>query len=264
MTEIQTTAVIHYQSPESDPLKVPRPTRITADATGELITTGGEGEVRGDKLIGLSRVDGPPPTFDPEDWVDARDILDADPTEAVEWAGWFPTFLAPESGIYTWSGAVDRVEVILGAAECPECHAEVWVHKMDCSRRAEIHPMGEWVNVVAADDETTIWSGPSDMSEAWLASDQARQFDRALGHLGTHLTRGETFQVRDTRYLIPEVARVKYAAENHLPLESVPAFPEGTREYADYAAKLKDALAGPEMEAWAKDLLMTDPNKIGR
>src|SRR5690606_26533531 len=82
MTEIQTTAVIHYQSPESDPLKVPRPTRITADADGEIITTGGEGDLRGDKLIGLSRVDGPPPTFDPEDWVDARDILDADPTEA--------------------------------------------------------------------------------------------------------------------------------------------------------------------------------------
>lgn len=36
------------------------------------------------------------------------------------------------------------------------------------------------------------------------------------------------------------MARVKYAAENRLPLESVPEFPEGTREHADYAAKLKD------------------------
>ena len=121
----ETVVTIHFRGHDervesawwNDPLS------IQFDADGEIITTGGDLPPRGDKLIGLSRVDvhvdevgmrigGPPTQFDPENWVNARDILDADPAEAAEWAGWFPAFMSGcGEWIYTGSGAVDRVEV---------------------------------------------------------------------------------------------------------------------------------------------------------
>lgn len=45
----------------------------------------------------------------PENWVEAEDIL-SEGVADLELAGWFPAFMSGE-GIYTWSGAVDRVEV---------------------------------------------------------------------------------------------------------------------------------------------------------
>lgn len=105
----ETVVTIHYQSPAEDPFKVPRPTRIQFDAAGNIQTTGGEGELQGDQLIGLSRQDGPPESFDPENWVEAEDLI-SEGVADLELAGWFPAFVSGE-GIYTWSGAVDRVEV---------------------------------------------------------------------------------------------------------------------------------------------------------
>ncbi|AWY05493.1 hypothetical protein PBI_MORRISSEY_51 [Gordonia phage Morrissey] len=104
-----TIVTIHYQSPAEDPLKVPRPTRIQFDDAGNVKTTGGEGEISGDQLIGLSRQDGPPESFDAENWVEAEELI-SEGVADLELAGWFPVFMCGE-GIYTWSGAVDRVEV---------------------------------------------------------------------------------------------------------------------------------------------------------
>ena len=120
-----TVVTIHYQ-PAEDPFTVPRPTRIQFDSAGNIQTTGGEGELQGDQLIGLSRQDpapgghgrglghrlcGPPESFDPENWVGAEDILSEGAAD-LELAGWFPAFMSGcGEWIYTWSGAVDRVEV---------------------------------------------------------------------------------------------------------------------------------------------------------
>ena len=117
----ETVVTIHYQSPAEDPFRVPRPTRIQFDAAGNIQTTGGEGVLQGDQLIGLSRscpvathslaVCGPPELFDPENWVQAEDILSEGAAD-LELAGWFPAFMSGNrEWIYTWSGAVDRVEV---------------------------------------------------------------------------------------------------------------------------------------------------------
>ena len=115
-----TIVTIHYQSPAEDPFKVPRPTRIQFDDGGNIQTTGGEGVLQGDQLIGLSRtcppglghrLCGPPESFDPENWVGAEDILSEGAAD-LELAGWFPAFMSGDGEwIYTWSGAVDRVEV---------------------------------------------------------------------------------------------------------------------------------------------------------
>ena len=106
----KTIVTIHYQSPAADPLKVPRPTRISLDDAGNIETAGGEGELQGDHLIGFSRQDGPPETFTPRDWLEAEELISEGVVD-VELAGWFPCFLSDGAGIYTWSGAVDRVEV---------------------------------------------------------------------------------------------------------------------------------------------------------
>jgi hypothetical protein len=114
----ETVVTIHYQSPAEDPFKIPRPTRLSHDDEGNIQTTGGEG----DQLIGLSRQDpapgghghrlcGPPELFDPENWVGAAEILSEGAAD-LELAGWFPVFMSENrEWIYTWSGAVDRVEV---------------------------------------------------------------------------------------------------------------------------------------------------------
>jgi hypothetical protein len=119
----ETVVTIHYQSPAEDPFKIPRPTRLSHDDEGNIQTTGGEGELQGDQLIGLSRqcpgssgpvghrLCGPPELFDPENWVGAEEILSEGAAD-LELAGWFPVFMSENrEWIYTWSGAVDRVEV---------------------------------------------------------------------------------------------------------------------------------------------------------
>ena len=91
----ETVVTIHYQSPAEDPFKVPRPTVVCRDAAGNIQTTGGEGELQGDQLIGLSRscpvathslaVCGPPELFDPENWVQAGS---GSTPGAVPWTAW--------------------------------------------------------------------------------------------------------------------------------------------------------------------------------
>lgn len=119
-TMSETVVTIHYQSPAEDPFTVPRPTRIQFDSAGNIQTTGGE------ELIGLSRQDpapgghgrglghrlcGPPELFDAGNWVQAEDLLSEGAAD-LELAGWFPAFMSGcGEWIYTWSGAVDRVEV---------------------------------------------------------------------------------------------------------------------------------------------------------
>ena len=121
-----TIVTIHYQSPAEDPFRVPRPTVVCRDAAGNIQTTGGEGELQGDQLIGLTRMDpapgghgrglghrlcGPPELFDPENWVQTEDILSEGAAD-LELAGWFPAFISScGEWIYTWSVGVDRVEV---------------------------------------------------------------------------------------------------------------------------------------------------------
>ena len=122
----ETIVTIHYQLIVEDPFKVPRPTRIQFDDAGNVKTTGGEGEISGDQLIGLSRQDpapgghgrglghrlcGPPELFDPENWVQAEDLLSEGAAD-LELAGWFPAFITGNrEWIYTRREAVDRVEV---------------------------------------------------------------------------------------------------------------------------------------------------------
>ena len=119
----ETIVTIHYRGGRQG---VPRPTRIQFDDAGNVKTTGGEGEISGDQLIGLSRQDpapgghgrglghrlcGPPELFDPENWVQAEDLI-SEGVADLELAGWFPAFITENrEWIYTWSGAVDRVEV---------------------------------------------------------------------------------------------------------------------------------------------------------
>lgn len=43
-------------------------------------------------------------------------------------------------------------------------------------------------------------------------------------------------------YLTPEQARERWAREKGLPIDMAPKFPEGTREYAEYAEQLGVAL----------------------
>lgn len=107
-----TIVTIHYQDG----------TQWELDAAGNIQTTGGEGELQGDQLIGLSRViysdgleigpQGPPESFDPENWVDADELVSEGADNVIHFHGWFPVFRTENrEWIYTWSGAVDRVEV---------------------------------------------------------------------------------------------------------------------------------------------------------
>ena len=124
---METIVTIHYQlivEREVDGVtqaRVPRPTRIQFDDAGNVKTTGGEGELQGDQLIGLSRQDpapgghgrglGQPELFDPENWVQAEDLLSEGAAD-LELAGWFPAFMSGNrEWIYTRREAVDRVEV---------------------------------------------------------------------------------------------------------------------------------------------------------
>ena len=115
----ETVVTIHYQPAKGG--ATPRPTRLTLTERGNIQTTGGDRVLQGDQLIGLSRQDpapgglghrigSPPESFDPENWVGAEDILPL--LRRLTLGQWFPTFMS-ETGewIYTWSGAVDRVEV---------------------------------------------------------------------------------------------------------------------------------------------------------
>ena len=119
----ETVVTIHYQSPAEDPFKFPRPTRIQFDDAGNIQTTGGEGVLQGDQLIGLSRQDpapgghggtgigGPPELFDTENWVGADELV-SEGAALADRAGWFPVFMTENrEWIYTMSNAVDRVEV---------------------------------------------------------------------------------------------------------------------------------------------------------
>ena len=111
-----TIVTIHYR-PAEDLERVPRPTRIQFDDAGNIQTTGGEGVLQGDQLIGLSRghggtgIGGPPELFDTENWVGAEELI-SEGVALADRAGWFPAFMSGcGEWIYTWSGAVDRVEV---------------------------------------------------------------------------------------------------------------------------------------------------------
>ncbi|AXH49793.1 hypothetical protein KNU02_gp68 [Gordonia phage Pleakley] len=72
-------------------------------------------------------------------------------------------------------------------------------------------------------------------------------------------------------YLEPAEARARYAAErglSDLPPEIqaqvIPEFPEGTREYAEYAAKLREALADPKAVAeWVDSFDPVNPRDAG-
>ena len=45
-------------------------------------------------------------------------------------------------------------------------------------------------------------------------------------------------------YLTPQEAREQWAKSTGLPVGMAPTYPEGCREYAEYAARLREALDG--------------------
>jgi hypothetical protein len=95
--------MIHYTSPADDPGKVPRPHTYDT-ATRE--TTGGEiGEVN---LLGISR-QADDLTFYPSDWSDAVELHDR---ELEVYAGWYANFDSRDTGPFTYTQAIERVEEI--------------------------------------------------------------------------------------------------------------------------------------------------------
>ena len=138
---------------------------------------------------------------------------------------------------------------------CVICHRGIWDHAADCEMDLAVHPMVSWVSVVTDDDQTRIWSGPADKAQPWLDSDQGRSMARALAHDGiTMVIQDDGDRGMDRRYLTTTAAQAKYVSDHGLTELSqdelarvVPEYPEGTKEYADYRAKLTEALE--ELEA---------------
>lgn len=108
------TMIVKYASPADDPLKVPRPTYVKGDPDGPTLmleTTGGEGFLSGDKLIGFSHQAEAPETFGPEHWIETN--LAMRHPELLASGTWWASFTDDSDGIYTVDEfAVESVEVL--------------------------------------------------------------------------------------------------------------------------------------------------------
>ncbi|ALJ19530.1 hypothetical protein [Microbacterium sp. No. 7] len=105
-----TTITIHYQSPEGDPFKVPRPHRVDIDEQGCAgLVRGGEIGPAG-YLLGFC----PTVTPDPDSWGElilAHQLYDGDvlPRDLI---GYYPQFTGSgEETMFGYDMKIDRIEV---------------------------------------------------------------------------------------------------------------------------------------------------------
>ena len=106
------TMIVKYASPADDPLKVPRPTYVKGDPDGPTLmleTTGGEGFLSGDQLIGFSHQAEAPETFGREHWIETN--LAMRHPELLASGTWWASFTDDSDVIYTLSAAAP-VEIL--------------------------------------------------------------------------------------------------------------------------------------------------------
>ncbi|MDZ7910771.1 MAG: hypothetical protein U5O16_02895 [Rhodococcus sp. (in: high G+C Gram-positive bacteria)] len=97
------TITIHYQSPASDRLKVPRPHHIQI-VDGRFVVKGGELGVV--DILGIGRIVG----YDEESFVDPDELFD-DAFNPSDFRGWFASFVSEVDGMFTYELPIDRIEV---------------------------------------------------------------------------------------------------------------------------------------------------------
>ncbi|QIK61769.1 hypothetical protein G7068_15975 [Leucobacter viscericola] len=98
------TMMIHYESPASDPFKVPRPHRVQIEGTKVGKPEGGEiGTVT--TLLGFC----PAVTPDPDNWQVADALEVAKYPE--HYVGWFAQFIDDEGKMFGYDNPISRVEV---------------------------------------------------------------------------------------------------------------------------------------------------------
>lgn len=106
-----TTIEIHYQSPESDPLKVPRPHRAVVQPDGVVSVDGSSGEIGPvGNLIGFSLTTTPGYSFRAPQFFWHRDILNRSFDLSVL-RGYYAQFSGEHGDMFGYTQKIDRVVV---------------------------------------------------------------------------------------------------------------------------------------------------------
>lgn len=99
-----TTITIHYQSPEGDPFKVPRPHRIPLEGTLSGKPEGGEiGPLNA--FLGLCLT----PTPDPNEWHVVQAVEAA--VDPQSYVGYYAQFIDDNGTMFGYNIPIERIEV---------------------------------------------------------------------------------------------------------------------------------------------------------